>query len=276
MTVPDFAQQWIEKELNGYGESENIPDHRECSGQVRGWNPYRGWVPVIFADPKEGEFLSKRKTGQSFAELEELIKGNGKNSYIHMPFSQEVQKKLSKGFGFQTNVSLFVSRTVILGIVEAVRTIILNWALKLEEEGILGEGLSFSKKEKEAAIHSPQNITYFFGPVESPQIQQGSPKSSQISGSLSLDIKAVNEFITKLKSDVQSINISQNEKKEIDSEIRTLEAQIDSTKPKSGIIKESRQSIRRVLEGAGGGVATQVLLEIGKMLIKCEFCQQWH
>lgn len=47
-------QNWIEKELNGYGQKDEVPDYREVSGQVRGWNPYRGWIPVIFQDPKYG------------------------------------------------------------------------------------------------------------------------------------------------------------------------------------------------------------------------------
>jgi hypothetical protein len=45
---------------------------------------------------------------------------------------------------FKTKASLFTPRTEIVRIVDQVRTILLNWSLKLEEEGILGEGLSFS------------------------------------------------------------------------------------------------------------------------------------
>ena len=41
-------------------------------------------------------------------------------------------------------------------VIDAVRTMILNWSLKLEEEGILGEGLSFSEEEKQKAATSTQ------------------------------------------------------------------------------------------------------------------------
>jgi hypothetical protein len=51
-------QKWIENELNGY--KDETPDYRVAFGQIRGWNPYNGWVPLIFEDHKEAEALSKR------------------------------------------------------------------------------------------------------------------------------------------------------------------------------------------------------------------------
>lgn len=37
-----------------------------------------------------------------------------------------------------------VSHTAVVKIVDAVRTVVLNWALKLEEDGVVGEGMSFT------------------------------------------------------------------------------------------------------------------------------------
>ncbi|WP_448101071.1 AbiTii domain-containing protein [Luteibacter jiangsuensis] len=45
----------------------------------------------------------------------------------------------------------------LIAILNTVRTRMLEWALSLEEEGILGNGLSFSASEKQAAMQS-QNI----------------------------------------------------------------------------------------------------------------------
>jgi len=60
----------------------------------------------------------------------------------------------------------------IVGIIETVKTIILNWALKLEEDGILGQGMTFSSKEQEKATSSPaSHVTNFYGPVGQSQIQ---------------------------------------------------------------------------------------------------------
>lgn len=100
-------QIWIENELKGYRNDQEAPDYRQVSGDVRGWNPYRGWMPLIFENPKAGESISRRKSTQSIAELEHLTQENVDSNFLHMPYSQATQRELSKGFGFDTQVSLF-------------------------------------------------------------------------------------------------------------------------------------------------------------------------
>ncbi|CAN7765672.1 hypothetical protein LJR153_007245 [Paenibacillus sp. LjRoot153] len=53
-------ETWLHNELNGYSESE-IPDYREIHGEIEAWNPYHGWIPVIFESAKVAGSLSKRK-----------------------------------------------------------------------------------------------------------------------------------------------------------------------------------------------------------------------
>jgi len=259
-------QDWIEKELNGYGNTEDIPDYRRISGQIRAWNPYHGWIPLIFEDAKEGELLSHRKSRQAIAELENLVDRSEKGSSLHVPFPQELQRRLSEVIEFETEISLFADCSGIARIIDSVRTIILNWALKLEEDGILGEGLSFSSQEQNAARRSPQNITNFYGPVQSPQIQQGSPQAIQITASISFQPEAIKAFLENLRDALKSLQISPEQKLEVDAELQTLEAQVKSPKPKSSILRESLSSIRRILESAGGGAAAHLLVELGKLL----------
>jgi len=259
-------QEWIDKELNGYGSSVKVPAYREVTGQIRGWNPYHGWVPVIFSKPEQGERLSLRPCGQSTAELEHLLQQNGKDSSLHIPFSQETQHRLSKGFDFQTEVTLFVPFTAIVRIIDAVRTIILNWALQLEKDGILGEELSFSLQEKDAAEKSSQNITNFYGPVQNPQFQQGGVQPIQVSTNLNIDLSALRSFLEMVRKTLGTIELPPDERREAEAELRTVESQIDSPKPKSSIITAGLESLRRILEGAGGSAAGQLLIELGKLM----------
>ena len=265
LNLEDF-QNWIEKELNGYGEAKDIPEYREVSGQIRGWNPYRGWIPLFFEDPKLGEIASKRKNGQSIAEIEYLIDNSDKSSYFHMPFPPEIQHQLSQGFGFETEVTLFTPASSLIRVLDSVRNILLNWALKLEEDNILGEGLSFTPQEKEAARKSPQNITNFYGPVQSPQIQQGSIDAIQISFSSNFDIDLIKSFIEDLKKSLTELNLDSESRKEVESDYQTVQSQLISPKPKFNIIKESLNSIRRILEGAGGAISARLLQELIKLL----------
>ena len=45
---------WIHSELNGYKtkNQDDVPDYRQIHGQVKAWNPYHGWIPVILQDAK--------------------------------------------------------------------------------------------------------------------------------------------------------------------------------------------------------------------------------
>ncbi len=258
----DEFRDWIEKELSGY-EDTNIPSYREVSGQIRGWNPYNGWIPLQFEDPKEAEIFSRRKTGQSIAQLEHLIQ-SGEGASLHMPFPHEVQQQLSKGFGYQTQVSLCSGLSMIVGIVDAVRTVILNWALKLEEDGIMGEGLSFSAEERDAAARSSQNITNFYGPVQTSQVQQGSPGAVQVA--TTVDIAGVAQLIDSLRPDVDAMGFAPDQKAELEAEIETLAAQSRSPRPKTLVVRESLATVRRIIEGAGGGAAAHFLVDIARLL----------
>jgi hypothetical protein len=68
------AQVWIERELNGYKRGDPAPQHRLLAGQIRAWNPYHGWIPVVFQDSKEASFLSTCFVGQPVGELEDLVR----------------------------------------------------------------------------------------------------------------------------------------------------------------------------------------------------------
>jgi AbiTii len=255
-------EQWVTSELGGYKGSE-VPAYREVTGQIRGWNPYRGWIPLVFEDTDFGEKMSRRKTHQAVPEMEHLLASG--NSTLQMPFPQSVQSNLSRnGFGFETQVTLMISSGSLVGIVETVRTIVLNWALKLESEGILGEGLSFTTQEKSVAKQTPQVVTNFFGTVNSPQIQQANETAVQIQ--TTMDVAQIKKLADRIAGALPQLQLSPDHEAEVKAELATIEAQVGSPKPKRGVITESLRSLRTVLEGAAGGAAGQLLVDLGKAL----------
>ena len=177
LKIDDF-EQWVSQELNGYGDSSTVPDYRMITGQVKVWNPYHGWQPMYFKNSEMESILSKRACGQTIAEIESLIKNETKYDSFQMPFSSEVLSKLRKGIKFNTEITLMTSSTSLVRILEAVRTIILNWSMKLEEDGILGDGMSFTEQEKnkvadnklEAPIES--TVIRFFNDVPTKAINK--------------------------------------------------------------------------------------------------------
>lgn len=139
-------QQWTKLELNGYSSIESLPQYRYITGEVKGFNPYYGWIPVLV--PKELIHISTIPVLQAISELESLIKDN---SYLTVKFPSEMQVALMRLTGREVQFALHVSPSQIYRIIESAKDIILNWAVKLEKDGILGEGMTFSTQEKQIA-----------------------------------------------------------------------------------------------------------------------------
>ena len=107
---------------------------------------------------------------------------NSENRTAILPFNASMNNYLSKHGGFHTKFALMIGTNQIYSIIERVRNIILEWSITLEENGILGEGLQFSDKEKEIANNTPiinHYINNFWGDVSRTQIQQDTKESIQ-------------------------------------------------------------------------------------------------
>lgn len=188
-------------------------------------------------------------------------------AFFDMPFKPETEQALRKAIKFHTQITLHVPNTALIKIVDAVRTTILHWSIKLEEDGIIGEGLSFTTEERKMAEKTSYNINNFFGPVQSSQIQQQTSQSYQFVTENKLDLDLLKGFLQSLSNQIDKMNLKPEVEKELISDITTLKSQTESPKPKQSIITESIGSIRRILESAGGGVASQLLIQLGKALL---------
>lgn len=147
LELSDFLK-WIDFELNGYG-GEKVPEYRILKGDIRAFNPFRGWIPFVHTDPKTNDALSTRGVNQSVGALEELIKGNKK---LSMKYPSELESRLRKSIDFETEINLFIDKSQIVGIVEAVRNTLFDWLIKLDKAGVQGENEEeFSAKEIKVA-----------------------------------------------------------------------------------------------------------------------------
>jgi len=251
-------EEWLENELNGYPSNSNIPDYRTVHGQIKVWNPYQGWQPLNFSNPKEAEILSKRKINQSIGELDSIVENN-KNVDLQVPFSQENINKIMKSMDTPLHPVLFISYTEVIKILNVVRNTVLNWSLQLEKEGIMGEGMSFSKKEKQISDKATYQITNYIGSMQNSQIQQDSSGAIQ---KLNIEINIDNllVFIAELNKSIDKLDLEQSKKQKLITEISTIESQANSPKPKKKIIFESLKTLRTILEGIAGNVIAAGLL----------------
>jgi hypothetical protein len=70
-----------------------------------------------------------------------------------------------------------------------------------------------------------------------------------------------------LRETIDELSLLPDPRREAEAELQTVQSQLESPKPKSSIIREGLESLRRILEGAGGGAAGELLLELGKLMI---------
>ena len=114
-----------------------------------------------------------------------------------------------------------------------------------------------SSLERQTSVVNIANIQR----MEGSQLQQGTIESIQ-KGTFEIgNQKQLSEFIELLKDKLPELEISADDKSEIEADVATIEAQIKSNRPKIGIIKESLLSIKRILEGASGAVIAIGLLK---------------
>ena len=149
LNLDDF-KDWIENEINGYGKNSEIPEYRNVTGEIKVYNSYNGiWMPCIW--PNVPEEVYNRKINQKISEIEYNLKST--KGILAIPFSTDQLITLMKYYETPAPPNLIISRASLVGIIESVRNVILEWSLKLEKEGILGEEMVFSKEEKSRAAN---------------------------------------------------------------------------------------------------------------------------
>lgn len=258
----DEMEQWIRAELEGYWECEDqelVPSYRMLRGVVKYRDRFGRHIPIIFESAEESEVFSKRADASSIAELEheqdETRKKKGGITWA-IPFPDSVASQMIKSNpGIESPPMLVVSSSSAAKILDAVRTTVLEWAIQLEKDGILGEGLAFSENDRQAASQASYNVNQFFGPVTGAAFAVGASSSADSTVNASPDPKAVLEFVAAVRDLLKEHDVEDDTAAELESELVTLESQANLPRPKWEVIKGTLGSARRVLERVLGTVA---------------------
>lgn len=144
----------------------------------------------------------------------------------------------------------------------------------LLEHRTLGGGIAITHHgivEVERALSTPESPTHYFPPVVNivnvqsmigSQIQQGTHGSTQSQVATQNDIEAIRALISKFGACVHELPISEQEKTDAQAELRTVEAQLASSKPKLPILRESLKTLRNLAEGVASNAIAASLLPL--------------
>jgi hypothetical protein len=190
LNIQEF-QHWIQSELDGYSGGSELPQYRFMYGELKAHNPYHGWIPIIIP-PEIHEFISKRPVHQPISQIESLIENtkNANSSLVTMPPGLD---NLLRSYDYiPYEMAIHIDPSQAHGVLEAVRNVVLNWSLKLEEDGILGEGVTFSQEEKQiAAQHDYSGFTQIINIGQS-QMQNSSSESQSNLEAFNNDLRNAN------------------------------------------------------------------------------------
>lgn len=245
--------EWIDAELHGYDSTE-IPDYRILTGQPLAKSPYHGWIPIRMPNAELTLKISEITLGNAIADLDA---SNGLDSASHLLYTFPTERAyvLRQVLDTDWEVSLRVPKSAVSAIIDQVRSKILDWSMALEEQGVRGEGLSFSEKEVEAARGVVTYVTNNnYSNIHHSQIQHHSDGASQtltINAEARQDIKTLLE---KLRAGVESEDLRADLRNDLLSDLDVADGQLASQKAKPGILRAALESFSSTL-GSGLGSA---------------------
>ena len=198
-------KEWISNELKGYKENTNIPEYRVVHQTLKFFNPYHGWK-IAQLSPQLEELIGKVHLQQSVTELEHLLLTEHEDLSASPSASQA--SALRDAFKTDFESAFFLSKTSVHGIIETVRSLLLEWTLKLEEDGIIGdENMIFTIEEKQSAQNI--NIQQFSGILgditSSGNVSTGNHTSNTYNQQL------INEEVDKLIEEIKTLDIENKE-----------------------------------------------------------------
>jgi hypothetical protein len=124
-------------------------------------------------------------------------------------------------------------------------------------------------QEVEEAIENPDKPTDHFpknviniGTMIDSQISQASPGTTQLNILTAADRLTIDEDLALMKECLDQLKLLPEQESDLQAEMKTIEAQMKSSKPKRGVIEAAYASIKGILQSAAGGVAAHVALQL--------------
>lgn len=256
--LTDF-DKWILFELNGYKSDDNIPDYRIIRGQLKALNPYRGWIPTMMYDRELEDEICRIPVKNPVSEIISLY--SQKEEGLGVEFTGEKLAFINGIFDSPTPMRYGVhfSPPAIIDIVEKVKTALLEWTMKLELEGILGEGMQFDTTEKESAKTIPQTINNYYGntsvinaPVKGSAIVIGNNNTVEFT------YEKASEAVTEIESSIEKESISDDDKETAIELLTDIKEKITNQK-KPTIIKSALIVLKDFLISAGASAAVAIV-----------------
>jgi hypothetical protein len=260
---------WVENEINGYPDNQSLPDYRKQVGRLKARNPYQGWMPAIIRDREFELEVSTCYVTDPIGPLEETIRRSLEEEvgYVFHPLNGRQQAVLAEFFDVYMEFQVHVPAATAIGILDAVRNRVLDWSISLEQAGVLGEGMAFTVREREAARTMSNGNTYH---IHGNIGVLGDVAHSTVHSTQSIAYSQAD--LTELRSVVDQISgytgqLSGATQCSVVEALADARTELDAATPNHGRLRAALASIRTTCEGAAGNlIASGILGLITKFL----------
>ena len=169
LSIKDMAE-FCSNEINGYFGFENkrIPQYRHIYVNTEAYKETsKRWEPVSFP---AGHPRSKRFIAESVAEIEKLDQSKHEMIEVRLNYDDQLAIYQIIDMPKPLHVRQIFMAAKVTSILQIVRKLVLDWALKLEKEGIFGENLVFSSEEQSKVKDVPSIQIIINGNVTSSNV----------------------------------------------------------------------------------------------------------
>ena len=258
-------RDWIKKELNGYSKKDTkIPEYRHIDVNYKAWNPYRGWIPVIIPKNHDLSIILKQKVIQSIKEIEILTEDS--EGTINFSINPILQQFFMECGPTDMEIKGFIGRIQLISIVNEVKNIILNWTLKLEKEGILGENMKFNDEEKKIAINNINNYgTYINGNVDESNINTGKKNTIKNGIYSENEINQIKKILDQIVSSIYVFNMNSKQINDVKIIVQDIENKLKDNKKNK--IVPLLKSLKKIFESVTENIFSLGIIELLRNLI---------
>lgn len=249
---------WIQKELHGYqNDVDTLPEYRKMRGDLKANNPVRGWMPVIVTGENNLSFSIAPITDSLASLIHAANTSHDGQFYYSYPPTLAMKICKQAGISIYMEIAIFIGIFRITNAIEEVKNTLLEWTLKLEENGILGENMTFNAQETASAQEIPQQISYYLAPV----FQGDVINSSIITGdnsTVNYNKEVVLQTVEKIRESVQNEEISEEDKETAIELLEEISDKIENDK-KPDIVKAALDGMKSFLISTGAEATTALM-----------------
>lgn len=252
---------WILHELNGYSncKREEIPDYRVVKGILKAFNPYNGWILAQCPDDEFEKMICEQKLHQSIGELQELYKQSTNGTFLYQ-FPAELTSSISSMFDtpIPMQFALHISTHLLISIVDKVKNCLLEWTIRLESEGILGENMRFERDEKDNAKNMPQQINNYFGTVVNGSVSQSQIVSGE-GNAATYNMDMAKDAVNEIDKSLASERIADDDKETAVELLSEISTKIEQDK-KPSVIKAALVGLKDYLISVGADLTAALIM----------------